>query len=476
MDERLENLHRALHPRAIAVVGARRLDDYMWLRNMSTFAGPVYSVNIDPNEIPGIEALGITNYARLTDIPSPVDFVVVAVPRRAAPAVLRDAIAKGVAGVAMFTAGFAETAEAEGQQLQQTITSLAREANLALIGPNCMGVYHPKLGIRNNAEQPSGVAGNVGFLSQSGTHAINFSLYGASQGLKISKAISYGNAVVLDSPDLLEYLLQDDDTTVIGMYIEGPRDGRRLFDVIQRVPLRKPLLIWRGGQTPAGSRATASHTASLAQSSAIWQALFRQTGAIRVDGLEEMVDTIKALQWLKPSTGQRLGLVTMTGGPSVVSTDTFARLGLEIPTLSEGSYETFQGFFNIIGGSYKNPIDMGMNWAGENFHEIMRILMEDANIDAVVNDLPLTFLYRRMALRPDFKAQLFATLTEMRDRYHKPLLAVVGFSPFEKEEVDMRRELLEAGIPAFHNFERAARAFSNASNYHRFRARIAHDL
>jgi len=472
VDKRLENLHRALHPRAIAVVGARQLDDYMWLRNLSTFAGPVYSVNIDPNEIPGIAALGITNYARLTDIPGPVDFVVVAVPRRAAPAVLRDAIAKGVAGVSMFTAGFAETAEAEGRQLQQTITNLAREADLALIGPNCMGVYHPKLGIRNNAEQPTGVAGNVGFLSQSGTHAINFSLYGASQGLKISKAISYGNAVVLDSPDLLEYFLQDDDTTVVGMYIEGPRDGRRLFDVIQRLSPRKPLLIWRGGQTMAGSRATASHTASLAQSSEIWEALFRQTGAIPVNGLEEMVDTIKALQWLKPSTGQRFGLVTMTGGPSVVITDTFARLGLEIPTLTDASYETFQGFFNIIGGSYKNPIDMGMNWAGEDFHEIMRILMADPNIDAVVNDLPLTFLYRRMALRPDFKARLFATLTEMRERYNKPVLAVVGFSPFEKEEVDMRRELLDAGIPAFHNFERAARAFSNASNYHRFRTRM----
>jgi acyl-CoA synthetase (NDP forming) len=386
--------------------------------------------------------------------------------------VLRDAITKGVAGVSMFTAGFAETAEEEGRQLQQAITTMAREANLALIGPNCMGVYHPKLGIRNNVEQPSGVAGNVGFLSQSGTHAINFSLYGASQGLSLSKAISYGNAVVLDSPDLLEYFLADDETTVIGMYIEGPRNGRRLFEVIKRIPPRKPLLIWRGGQTAAGSRATASHTASLAQSREIWDALFQQTGAIRVDGLEEMVDTIKALQWLKPSTGQRFGLITMTGGPSVVITDTFARVGLDIPALTEASYEMFQEFFNIIGGSYKNPIDMGMNWAGENVHEIMRILLEDANIDAVVNDLPLTFLYRRMARQPDFKERLFSTLTEMRERYAKPLLAVVGFSPFEKEEVDMRRELQEIGIPAFHNFERAARAYRNVSMYYRFLASL----
>lgn len=468
MDKRLENLHRALHPRAVAVVGARKADDYMWLRNMSTFQGRVYSVNIDEREIPGIQALDIPNYARLTDIPEPVDFVVVAVPRRAAPIVLKDAIAKGVAGVAMFTAGFAETGEEEGLQLQRSLIDLARASDIALIGPNCMGVYHPKVGIRNHIEQPAGTAGNVGFLSQSGTHAINFSLYGSSQGLKISKAISFGNGVVLDSPDLLAYLLQDDETTVIGMYIEGTHNGRRLFEVIQRIPPRKPLLIWRGGQTPAGSRATASHTASLAQSGEIWEALFRQTGAIRVDGLEEMVDTIKALQLLKPTTGQRLGMVTMTGGPSVVITDTFAKVGLDIPPLAPRSYEKFQAFFNIIGGSCKNPIDMGMNWAGENFHDIMQVLMEDPNIDAVVNDLPLTFLYRRMARQPDFKERTFATFQEMRERYDKPLLAVVGFSPFEKEEVDFRKELQSAGIPAFHNFERAARAFKHVSDYYRF--------
>jgi acyl-CoA synthetase (NDP forming) len=441
----------------------------MWLRNMRTFTGPLYSVNIDARELPGIQALGVPNYARLTDIPEPVDFVVVAVPRRAAPIVLKDAIAKRVAGVAMFTAGFAETGEAEGLQLQQTIADLARATDIALIGPNCMGLYHPQVGIRNHLEQPAGEAGNIGFLSQSGTHAINFSLYGSSQGLKISKVISYGNGVVLDSPDLLEYLLHDQETTVIGMYIEGVHNGRRLFEVSKRLAPQKPLLIWRGGQTPAGSRATASHTASLAQSSEIWEAFFRQTGALRIDSLEEMVDTIKALQLLKPTTGQRLGLVTMTGGPSVVITDTFARVGLEIPPLTAQSDEKFQAFFNVIGGSCKNPIDMGMNWAGESFHDIMQVLMEDAHIDAIVNDLPLTFLYRRMARQPDFKERLFTTFNELRQRYNKPVLAVVGFSPFEKEEVDFRRELQAAGIPAFHNFERAARAFKHVSDYYRFR-------
>lgn len=472
MDKRLENLHRALHPRAVAVVGARKADDYSWLRNMSTFEGPVYSVNIDENEIPGIEALGITNYKSLMDIPEPVDFVVVAVPRRAAPFVIKDAIAKGVAGAAMFTAGFAETAEEEGVQLQQTIVEMARASDIALIGPNCMGVYHPKVGIRNHGEQPAGEAGTVSFISQSGTHAINFSLYGASQGLRVNKVISYGNGVILDSPDFLEYLLHDDATAMIGMYIEGIHDGRRLFDVIKRIPPKKPLLIWRGGQTSDGSRATASHTASLAQDGNVWAALFRQTGAIPIDGLEEMVDTMKALQLLKPSAGNRLGLITMTGGPSVVSTDTFAKQGLVVPTLADSSYDRFREFFSIIGGSFKNPVDMGMNWAGENFAEIMHILLDDPNIDAVVNDLPLTFLYRRMALRPGFKEGLFATFTALREQYDKPLFAIVGFSPFEKEEVDLRRELLDIGIPAFHNIERAARAFRNVCAYHSFRQAV----
>jgi acyl-CoA synthetase (NDP forming) len=467
MDKRLENLHRALHPRAIAVVGARKVDDYSWLRNMSTFAGPVYSVNIDESELAGIEALGITNYQRLTEIPEPVDFVVVAVPRRASPFVIQDAIDKGVAGAAMFTSGFAETAEDEGRELQERITAMARASDIALIGPNCMGLYHPKVGIRNHIEQPTGEAGNVGFISQSGTHAINFSLYGASQGLKVSKAISFGNGVVLDSPDLLEYLLQDDETTMVGMYVEGSRDNPRLFDVIKRLAPRKPLLIWRGGQTAAGSRATAAHTGSPRQDEAVWASLCRQSGALEINGLEEMVDTMKALQHLKPSGGQRLALVTLTGGPSVVSTDAFARQGLEIPILTEASYDKFRAFFSIVGGSYRNPVDMGMNQTPENFTDIMRILLEDPHIDAVVNDLPLTFLRRRIERRAGYKEQLFNTLTELREHYGKPLLAVVGYSPFEKDEVDFRKALLEIGIPAFHNFERAACAYRQVSTYHR---------
>ncbi|MCH8850536.1 MAG: CoA-binding protein, partial [Chloroflexi bacterium] len=131
------DLTRALRPKTVAVVGDKRANGYMWLRNMSTFKGKVYSVQVDPNEIPGIEELGIPNFASLTEIPDEIDYVICAVPRPIAPRIIADCATKGVGGVALFTSGFAETGEEEGAKLQAEIGRIAREAGLPLIGPNC---------------------------------------------------------------------------------------------------------------------------------------------------------------------------------------------------------------------------------------------------------------------------------------------------------------------------------------------------
>jgi len=298
-------LTRLLNPRSVAVVGAKRANDYRWLRCMSTFQGPVYSVNIDARETAGIEALGVRNYPRLLDIPGPVDYVIVSVPREATPVVLGDCIAKGVGGVTLFTSGFSETGTDKGRELERAITQMARETGLPLVGPNCMGVFNPKIGLRNFPELYAGESGPVGFLSQSGTHGYNFALMGFRNGINVSKLISYGNAVVLDSPDYLEYLRDDPDTAIIGMYLEGVRDGGRLFRLLQELTPRKPVVIWKGGQTAPGTRATASHTGALAESMAIWRAVMRQTGAIEADSLEDMMDTIAALLSVQPTTGDR---------------------------------------------------------------------------------------------------------------------------------------------------------------------------
>ena len=462
-------LHRLLSPRSVAVVGAKKANDYRWLRCVSTFQGPVYSVNIDPNETAGIEALGIRNYQRLQDIPGAVDYVIVSVPREVAPIVLRDCIAKGVGGAMLFTSGFSETGTDKGCELERAITHLAREASLPLVGPNCMGIFHPKIGLRNFPELYTGESGPVGFLSQSGTHGYNFALMGYLNGIKVSKLISYGNAVILDSPDYLEYLRDDPETSIIGMYIEGVRDGRRLLHLLRELTPRKPVVIWKGGQTEPGTRATASHTGSLAESMVIWRAVMRQTGAIEVDSLEEMIDTMKALLYVPPTRQDRVALISMTGGQSVVTTDAFAKAGLQVPTLSERSYERLGRFFNIVGGSYRNPIDMGSNWeAGEQTGEILDVLEDDPQVDIIAFELSLNLLFRRMEAKPSFQAFLLDMLSAHKRRTHKPFLAIVTPSYVPDAEEDLKRRLLAEGIPSFPTFQRAAKALQGCIGYQRF--------
>ena len=213
----LKKLERAFNPECVVVVGDKGVTNYMWLRGQSSFEGKLYSVQVDPNELEGIKALGVENYASLLDIPEPVDLVIVAVPRAVAPRILEDCIRKDAAAAHFFTSGFAETDTEEGIELERLLTGMAEEANFHLIGPNCMGIFSPKAGIKQSMRQYSGFAGPVGFIAQSGTHAIAFSEEAYLQGVEINKSVSFGNGVVLDSTDYLDYFGRDEEIKIIGM-------------------------------------------------------------------------------------------------------------------------------------------------------------------------------------------------------------------------------------------------------------------
>jgi len=474
MRDVVQRLDRVLNPRTVAVIGDKKAGGYMWLRNMSTFKGKLYSVQVDQNDIAGIEEMGIPNFTSLLDVPDDIDLVVCAVPRQVAPRVIADCIRKNVGGVQMFTSGFAETGEELGVQLQKTITDAAVENDLLIVGPNCMGIYNPRAGIRFSAEQPAGEGGSIGFISQSGTHGINFSLLAAANGLRMSKVISIGNAVVLDASDCLEYFAADAETEAIGMYVEGVRDGRRFFRVLRDAALKKPVVIWKGGRTEAGARATRSHTASLASSQAIWEAVMRQTGAVSADNLDESVDLMQLLRRCKPGTGTRVGLMAMTGGQSVVISDAFASAGLEVPMLAQSSYAELSTFFNVVGGSYQNPFDMAGTIGGdrENLNRLFRILDEDPNIDAIAMEISATFMSRRWANNPEQFEEFIGRLAAPKERSSKPFLAIMHPGHSEIEVAKQRPRFQDAGIPVIPSFDRAARALRRVIDYHRFRARM----
>ena len=349
-------LDRAFNPKVVAVVGDKG-PMYMWLRGQMGFKGKLYSVQVDPKELGGIKELGIENYTSLLDIPEPVDLVIVAVPRQVAYRILEDCIKKNVAAAHFFTSGFGETDTEEGIRMGKALTDRAKQANFYLVGPNCMGLYNPWVGIRQTARQQTGFKGNVGFISQSGTHAITFSEEAYLQTLLINKSVSFGNGIVLDSTDYLEYFTRDPEIKAIGMYLEGTRDGPRFLKTLKEVAGKKPVVIWKGGRTEEGGRAIASHTGSLAVPHAIWESAVRQCGAVIVYSIEELADTLNAILNLRPVYGNRVGIAGGSGGQSVAIADVFAENGLRVPALTKKSYDELASFFMLIGAGYRNPVN-----------------------------------------------------------------------------------------------------------------------
>ena len=466
---RLENLKRAFNPRSVVVIGDKKAGGYLWLRAMANLTTKLYSVQIDPNEIAGIEAMGVENHQSLAEIKEPIDYAVSAVPRQVAPRILRDCIANQVGSIGFFTSGFSETGEELGIRLEAELREIALGSEIALVGPNCMGLANPSVGMRNYPDGKVGEPGDVCFISQSGTHTINFCVQAPARGIHVNKAASIGNVLVLEAADYIDLMTADPATRVLGMYIEGVRDGRRFFESLRAAAARHPVVVWKGGVTEAGARATFSHTGSLATPKALWSAMVRQAGAVEVGSLDAMLDAVDLLARGRKIAGRGMGLVAMTGGQSVVITDTFAAAGLEIPALSQASYDELATFFNVIGGSYRNPLDAG-GTIGSGLHpggldRILAILDRDPAIDSIALEVGTGFRAARWATHEDEIIALLDKLGEFGAKSSKPFALILHPAHVEAT-VARAKELARArGLVVLDNFERAAAAFATAASY-----------
>jgi len=473
MNVERDRLDRALNPKTVVVVGDKG-PNYQWLTNMSEYQGQLYSVQLDEKEIPGIEAKGVKNFGSLMDVPGDVDLVVCAVPRHVSPFIIADAAKKGVAGVAMVTSGFVETGEELGIQLQKKVVETAREAGMPIVGPNCMGVYNRRLGVKFSASQQQGEGGEISIISQSGTHGVSITAGAESLGLRVTRTISIGNAAVLNEADYLEYLRDDPDTSIIVMYLEGVRDGRRFAQLLREVTRQKPVIIWRGGRTKAGARAALSHTASLASDDAIWDSLLRQSGAIAADSLEDAVDTLLALSRLPRSAKRNLALVAMTGGQSVAITDQFDRAGFEVPALSQASYDRLAEFFITIGGSFRNPFDAAstIGRENENLQRILDIIGSDPAIEGVAFEMRA----RDFDTKPEGVDLQVKLVQDYQERTGQPVVAIMpegGVGQVRPEViVAARYHAARAGLPVYPTFARAAQAFGRAVRYWAWRDEV----
>ncbi|MSQ42434.1 MAG: hypothetical protein EXR65_05300 [Dehalococcoidia bacterium] len=466
-------LHRALNPATVAVVGDKG-PNYMWLSGLSAFTGRKFSVQLDEKEIPGIEAKGIQNFRSLLDVPGEVDLVICAVPRGAAMYVVADAVKKGVGGITMFTSGFAETGDPQAAALQLKLADFCREAGLPLVGPNCMGVYNRRLGVKFGQGQEHGdEGGDVSIVSQSGTHGSGMTIGAQRLGLRVARTISIGNAAVLNECDYLEYLAADPDTSAILMYLEGIRDGRRFAPLLRETVKHKPVIIWRGGRSAAGARAVQSHTASLASDDAVWDALLRQAGVIAADSQDDALDALAALVRTPPSAKRNLALVASAGGQSVAIADQFGRAGFEVPALSQRSYDQFDKFFNAVGQSYRNPFDAAATIGRdtENMAKIFDILADD---DAVDGGAVIEIAWRGMDDAFLTLDRQLAVIRSYQQRTGRPVIIVLpgggGGSDGEEIGVRARTHVAAAGFAVYPTFARAAIALGRVVAFHAERA------
>lgn len=463
------SLEFLFHPNSIALAGITVTNPEHWTRTFLDsllefrFERPLYLVNPKGGEIKGRKV-----YQSLADVPGTIDYVVSLVSAKVAPGLVEECAGKGVRAIHFCTAGFSETGEEEAIRLETKVAELARKKGIRIVGPNCMGVYCPESRISFQSNFPK-ESGTVGFISQSGGNAVDIVNQAKWRGVRFSKVISYGNACDLNESDFLEYFTADPDTKVIGMYIEGTKDGRRFRQALEKAASKKPVILLKGGVTESGARAVAGHTGALAGSEAVWDALCRQLGVIRVGSLEEMEDILVTLLFLPLPEGRRMALIGGGGGASVLITDEFEKKGLRVPSLPSEIKKRILEFTPVAGNILRNPVDYSQTMAEPGkLAKTVGIIANWDGIDFLIGFMRPTLAAASIRGR---MAEMIDEILEGSRQGSKPVGLVIEPSTMAqeaKEILPIIQKCVSLGLPVYYSFAGAASAIGTVlSHYER---------
>ena len=450
-----------LAPRSVAVIGASRQAGSIGaavVHNLVAYGyhGPLYPVNPAATEIEGVPS-----YPSVLAIPGDVEMAVVTVPAAVVATVARECAQKGVRGLVVISAGFAE-AGPEGAGLQRELVEICRQACMRLVGPNCMGVINsaPEVSLDATFAPDKPVPGRIGFLSQSGGLGLAVMARAQAMGSGLSSFVSVGNKADLSGNDFMQYWEGDPQTDVIMLYLESFGNPRKFARVARRVSRSKPILVVKGGRTQAGNRATSSHTGALLSASDITvDALFQQAGVIRTDTLAELFDAALLLGSQPLAVGNRVAIVTNAGGPAILCADACEANGLVVPPLPEVVRKALAASMPAA-GSTGNPVDMLAAANGEDYERAISVLAACEEIDAII---------------VIFTPPLITKGTEVVRAIHRAAAALPRAIPvlsvFMSKQAAPR--VIEAGgvrIPHYPFPEEAARALSLVARYGAWRS------
>ena len=447
-------LSALFEPKSVAVFGANdRVDSVgqVVFKNMleSGFGGLLYPVNLKHTEVQGKRA-----YASISDIGEPVELAVIATPPQTVAGIVESCGIRGVQAAVIITAGFGE-AGAAGVAMEKELIETARRYNIRLIGPNCLGIMRPSIGLNATFNKGGANTGNIAFISQSGALCTAILDWAQSNDVGFSSVVSMGSSTDVDFGEILDYLVSDPSTHSILMYIEGIRNARKFMSALRAAARIKPVILVKVGRHEEGSKAALSHTASLVGADDVFDAAVSRAGVVRVQTITQLFTAAKALSCGFRPVGNRLAIVTNGGGPGVMAADRAADLGLTMATLSDATIEVLNRHLPP-NWPHGNPVDIIGDAQADRYHYAVKACLEDQNVDGV-----LAILTPQAMTKPLESAQALIALS---NTYSKPLLTCwMG----ETQVAAAREAFAQAHKPHFRTPEPAVEVFSHLSAYYR---------
>ena len=447
-------LNPLFSPESVAVFGAsNRVDSVgqIVFQNLlsSNFHGLLYPINIKEVEVQGRKA-----YGSIADIQGSVELAIIATPSHTVPDIIKQCGLHGVKAAVIITAGFGEAGEV-GISLEKALLENAKRYNIRLIGPNCLGIMRPSIGLNATFNKGNTNQGSIAFVSQSGALCTAILDWAESNDVGFSSVVSLGSSTDVDFGEILDYLVSDNETQSILLYIEGIRNARSFMSAIRSAARIKPVILVKVGRHAAGSKAAMSHTASMVGSDDVFDAAVKRSGVVRVQTISQLFTAAKALSCGFHPTGNRLAIVTNGGGPGVMAADRAADLGVNIATLSESTVHYLDEHLPAH-WSHSNPVDIIGDALSERYYHSVKACLEDANVDGV-----LVILTPQAMTKPLESAE---AVIELSKNSKKPLFPCwMG----EAQVADARKLFSKAKKPYFRTPEPAVEVFAHLSDYYR---------
>ncbi|HQI00153.1 MAG TPA: acetate--CoA ligase family protein [Deltaproteobacteria bacterium] len=455
------------NPRSFALIGASKTPGKggnIILRNLlkAGYKGKIYPINPTAREI-----LGMPAYAKVSDVPGPVDLAMIVIPKSAVADAISDCAAKGTTNIILSTGGYSDMGH-EGAIEQKALVSQARKAGVRLMGPNSIGILNPAAGLATSIVGLEQIrTGGVSLIGQSGVFSSGWGRWIADvKPFGISKVACIGNKGDVNESDLLEYLADDPATTTIGLYLEGVAQGSRFVKAAKRASECKPVVVVKSGKSEAGAAAIASHTGSLAGSDAVFDSVCRTAGMVRVHDSEAFFDTLSAFEVLPLPRSNRMGVFSITGMGCVVTTDAAEEYGVELPALKPATIKRLRELAPSW-APVRNPVDI---WSTVEQHgskktmsHMARCILDQKDIDALL----IIFV-----LMPETIFDIAEAFGEIVKEHRSKPIFVSYYGGTSREIAHVHEGFLSLGVPSYPTPERALYAFSRMVEYARFRGLI----